>query len=137
MKFVLDDSAVSPVIGVILMVALTVILAAIIAAYVFGMADEISSTKVIAATVQQPDASNIVVSYHGGQDAGTCIGVRWIVTDSSGNTYGYDMSVPRVSSRLQVGTGYTFTGSFTGKDHVVATAYFSDGSEQVVVDYII
>ncbi|MEZ5334842.1 MAG: type IV pilin N-terminal domain-containing protein [Methanolobus sp.] len=33
----LDEDAVSPVIGVILMVAITVILAAVIAAFVFGM----------------------------------------------------------------------------------------------------
>ncbi|UZE91947.1 MAG: type IV pilin N-terminal domain-containing protein [Methanosarcinales archaeon] len=37
-KFRADEKAVSPVIGVILMVAITVILAAIIAAFVFGMA---------------------------------------------------------------------------------------------------
>ena len=38
-----DDSAVSPVIGVILMVAITVILAAVIAAFVFGLADSSES----------------------------------------------------------------------------------------------
>ncbi|MCZ7383986.1 MAG: type IV pilin N-terminal domain-containing protein [Candidatus Methanoperedens sp.] len=37
MKFRKNDEAVSPVIGVILMVAITVILAAVIAAFVFGM----------------------------------------------------------------------------------------------------
>ncbi len=37
MKFGKNDEAVSPVIGVILMVAITVILAAVIAAFVFGM----------------------------------------------------------------------------------------------------
>ena len=51
-----NDEAVSPVIGVILMVAITVILAAVIAAFVFGMSGNISKTKVVAVTVQQPDA---------------------------------------------------------------------------------
>lgn len=37
MKFRKNEEAVSPVIGVILMVAITVILAAVIAAFVFGM----------------------------------------------------------------------------------------------------
>lgn len=37
MRFRKNDEAVSPVIGVILMVAITVILAAVIAAFVFGM----------------------------------------------------------------------------------------------------
>ena len=38
MRFRKNEEAVSPVIGVILMVAITVILAAVIAAFVFGMA---------------------------------------------------------------------------------------------------
>src|SRR5512139_2722959 len=64
-----NDEAVSPVIGVILMVAITVILAAVIAAFVFGMSGNISKTKVVAASVQQPTESQIVVTYQGGQDA--------------------------------------------------------------------
>lgn len=39
-----DDSAVSPVIGVILMVAITVILAAVIATFVLGLGEQISQT---------------------------------------------------------------------------------------------
>jgi len=38
-KFIQDDEGVSPVIGVILMVAITVILAAVIAAFVLGLGD--------------------------------------------------------------------------------------------------
>ena len=68
MKFNKNDEAVSPVIGVILMVAITVILAAVIAAFVFGMAGNISKTKVVAGTAQQPDANHIVLTYQGGQD---------------------------------------------------------------------
>ena len=45
-----NEDAVSPVIGVILMVAITVILAAVIAAFVFGMAGNIQKSKVVAAT---------------------------------------------------------------------------------------
>jgi flagellin-like protein len=39
-----DDDAVSPVIGVILMVAITVILAAVIATFVLGLGDSLSNT---------------------------------------------------------------------------------------------
>lgn len=42
-KFVQDDDAVSPVIGVILMVAITVILAAVIATFVLGLGDSLSN----------------------------------------------------------------------------------------------
>jgi flagellin-like protein len=40
-----DDDAVSPVIGVILMVAITVILAAVIATFVLGLGEQVSSTS--------------------------------------------------------------------------------------------
>jgi len=39
-----DDRAVSPVIGVILMVAITVILAAVIGTFVLGLGDQVSNT---------------------------------------------------------------------------------------------
>jgi flagellin-like protein len=39
-----DDDAVSPVIGVILMVAITVILAAVIGTFVLGLGDQVSNT---------------------------------------------------------------------------------------------
>lgn len=40
-----DDSAVSPVIGVILMVAITVILAAVIGTFVLGLGDQVQDTQ--------------------------------------------------------------------------------------------
>ncbi len=63
-----NDEAVSPVIGVILMVAITVILAAVIAAFVFGMSGNISKTKVVAVQFSNPIQS-YSVTYQGGQDA--------------------------------------------------------------------
>ncbi len=64
-----NDEAVSPVIGVILMVAITVILAAVIAAFVFGMSGNIQKTKVVSATYPRPNATYVMRSYNGGQDA--------------------------------------------------------------------
>ena len=43
-EFLDDDRAVSPVIGVILMVAITVILAAVIGTFVLGLGDQVSQT---------------------------------------------------------------------------------------------
>jgi len=137
MKYMMNEDAVSPVIGVILMVAITVILAAVIAAFVFGIAGNISKTKVVAGTAQQPTAGQIIVTYQGGQDASTCTGVVWSVTVEGGATP-QKWTMGDVSSGaslpLTVGTGHTFTGTFSGKDHVVATAHFSDGSDQVILD---
>jgi flagellin-like protein len=45
LNFRQNEEAVSPVIGVILMVAITVILAAVIAAFVFGMTGNVQTQK--------------------------------------------------------------------------------------------
>ena len=62
------DEAVSPVIGVILMVAITVILAAVIAAYVYGLVGTMNTTKMVAISVTQINNSAISVVTLGGQD---------------------------------------------------------------------
>ena len=64
-----NEEAVSPVIGVILMVAITVILAAVIAAFVFGMAGNIQKTKTVAVTAQRINSTAVVLTLNGGQDA--------------------------------------------------------------------
>jgi flagellin-like protein len=134
MKFTKNDEAVSPVIGVILMVAITVILAAVIAAFVFGMAGNISKTKVVAATAQQTVADRITLTYQGGQDAATCIGIVWTSTTEGGTSQGYTlMGLTSGNTKLTVGWTSSITGT-SGKDHVVGTAFFSDGSQQVIYD---
>ena len=137
MKFTSNEKAVSPVIGVILMVSITVILAAVIAAFVFGMARQISPTKVIGATAQQSDSSHVVITYNGGKDSGLCVGIRWTVSRADGTLLDSAMmgytggTVP-----LAVGEMRTLAAT-TGKDHVVGSAYFSDGAQQVILDAII
>ena len=145
MKFNKNEDAVSPVIGVILMVAITVILAAVIAAFVFGMAGNISKTKVVAATVQQPDATHIVVTYQGGQDASTFSGANVSVTTSDGTIVATGQFVPTngVNGQLSTTVGSSCTATspaghdFSGRDHVVVTAWFTDGSQQVILDNFI
>jgi archaeal type IV pilus assembly protein PilA len=131
-----NDEAVSPVIGVILMVAITVILAAVIAAFVFGMSGNITKTKIVAVTAQQPDAKTITVTYQGGQDAGSFS--KGNVTVIPGNTSSCGMGYTPSSQELSPEVGSTVivkgTGCFDGKDHVVATGTFGDGSVQVLLD---
>jgi len=65
-----DDGAVSPVIGVILMVAITVILAAVIGTFVLGLGDQVSQTApqaTISVDSVQTDG-NIITLKHGGGD---------------------------------------------------------------------
>jgi archaeal type IV pilus assembly protein PilA len=125
-----NDEAVSPVIGVILMVAITVILAAVIAAFVFGMSGNITKTKVVAATVSQSNATAITMTYSGGQDSATLYGINWTVNGAAGPV----MASASPSTALLVGTSATSAGGTTGQDHVVGTAYFMDGTQQVILD---
>ncbi|ACV10756.1 Protein of unknown function DUF1628 [Halorhabdus utahensis DSM 12940] len=63
-----DESGVSPVIGVILMVAITVILAAVIATFVLGLGEQISDTAPSATFTYDHDGSNtLTITHSGGQ----------------------------------------------------------------------
>jgi len=142
-----NDEAVSPVIGVILMVAITVILAAVIAAFVFGMSGNITKTKIVAVTAQQPDSAHITITYQGGQDAGSfSYGTVTVTPETActGNLFytNTTLSTAAAANNIlgkNVGSWVTATCSaptddFGGKDHVVATGTFGDGSVQVLLD---
>jgi flagellin-like protein len=70
-----DDAAVSPVIGVILMVAITVILAAVIATFVLGLGDQVSDAA--------PQTS-FSFDYDGGED-GSAVGDSKSLASNSGD----------------------------------------------------
>ena len=66
--FVTEDDAVSPVIGVILMVAITVILAAVIGTFVLGLGDQVQSTAPQASFTFDFGGSDTVTITHDGGD---------------------------------------------------------------------
>ena len=69
-NFLKEEDAVSPVIGVILMVAITVILAAVIAAFVFGMGPpEQAPQAAVRAAASNDGTYNVVKLEHQGGDA--------------------------------------------------------------------
>jgi len=67
-KFTEDDRAVSPVIGIILMVAITVILAAVIGTFVLGLGDSVTGETAPQASWETADGPNssVVVAHNGG-----------------------------------------------------------------------
>ena len=147
-----NDEAVSPVIGVILMVAITVILAAVIAAFVFGMSGNISKTKTVAITTQKIDSATISIMNNGGQDAasltilnattsppatgctgGTTINAADFIT---GGLCSVDV---RGSTEASVPVGTTMkltaaTNAYGVKTQVIVVGTFNDGSNQVLLD---
>jgi flagellin-like protein len=68
-KLLTEDRAVSPVIGVILMVAITVILAAVIGTFVLGLGDQVSENAPQAQfTFDFDDSSYTLTATHDGGD---------------------------------------------------------------------
>lgn len=123
-----NDEAVSPIIGVILMVAITVILAAIIASFVFGMSSNISKSKIVAVSAQQTDSTHITVTYLGGQDSGSLELAMVNITDDDGKFVDVD-NLTNV-----VGNSVKATGKFSNTNHVVVVGHFVDNSDQVLLD---
>ena len=122
-KFSKDEEAVSPVIGVILMVAITVILAAVIAPFIFSMSGSLKKTHLVAVTVSQSGPNTIDFTYQGGPDHDLVVGLNYSVGNNDRK------AVPSPF------TGRTWScPATTDRDHVVVSAYFSDGSEQVILD---
>jgi flagellin-like protein len=79
-----SDRAVSPVIGVILMVAITVILAAVIGTFVLGLGDSLSNTSPQAQLSLSADAANDEIEFsHSGGDTLQSDRTRIVVTFNS------------------------------------------------------
>jgi flagellin-like protein len=68
-KLVQDDDAVSPVIGVILMVAITVILAAVIASFVLGLGDQTQTSPTAKFNFDYADSdSELQITHDSGEN---------------------------------------------------------------------
>ncbi len=120
-----NEEAVSPVIGVILMVAITVILAAVIAAFVFGMAGNIQTTKIALFTVTM-SGTTASLTANSGADMGAITSLAYSINGAtSGNATDWWLS-PTV--------GQTRTVPDVKGKTLILTGYFSDGSQQVLLN---
>ena len=103
-----DERAVSPVIGVILMVAITVILAAVIGTFVLGLGDQVQETAPQAQiTIENVDASNDEVTFaHNGGDQFTEDNTVDIRVTANGGDVGTVSSYPvRAGDEITVSGG--------------------------------
>ena len=140
-----NEDAASPVIGVILLVAITIILAAVIAAFAFGMAGNLQKTKMVAATASKPSPNEIIITYEGGQDAATFSYGLVTVTPPSGiietvayfNTTGGAQAVTPVGSQVTVTPSVT-TGCSGGSCSFTITGnIITAGSSQGVLGPVV
>jgi len=123
----MDRKGVSPVIGVILMVAATIVVAAVVLGMLGGFGPPKKSYSVSVSASRMPDG-NISVTFVGGPDAALVSSISVAVNDGTNNA--------TLTLSNSVGsTSQTTNGPYSsGKTHVVATATFTDGTSQVVLD---
>ena len=121
------EEAVSPVIATILMVAISVILAAIVAAFIFGMANQMPTGKTVAVTALK-DGGDIRLTNYGGADVGNLAGpIDITVTNATATTLG-----------TAVGSSVTLTPAPSGyRVRVMALGTFKDGSTTILLDVYI
>lgn len=158
-KFSKNDEGVSAVIGVILMVAITVILAAVIAAFVFSMSNNVGTTHTVALTVKKSSAGNLVVTNNGGADVSKLDAITITTSTSLGTVTICEKNVDMAEvgdskTILKFGETYpTGATSYTDLDsatqsykvlpdlgtgetmyHVIITGVFSDSTSQVLIE---
>jgi len=128
-----SESAVSEIIGTILIVALTVIMASIVAAYMFGMLNNVTPTKMVAATAEQTDSTHILVTYRGGPDHGSLANLTILWPSGVSQTVDF----PKVGD-VYTATNFAAPLNVTsGKDHVVVSARFANNMSQVILDTLV
>ena len=120
-----DERAVSPVVGVILMVAITVIMAAVIGAFVYGYGGSMTSTKDVAA-VARHQGETIYITFMGGPHQALVSGLNTSVAGTALAASDF--------SDTTVGSSVTKAGLTGTSNHVIVTAAFTDGTSQVILD---
>lgn len=121
-----DDDAVSPVIGVILMVAITVILAAVIASFVLGLGDQAQQATPQASfsfeydeSVGGTDTGQLTVTHDGGDTiAAKSLYIRGSNLDESGTDNTGNWADDLSYSNTDVSAGNSLTLGTASNDYV-------------------
>lgn len=97
-----DQRAVAPVIGIVLMIAITVILAAVIAGFVLDMGTTLPDNAQAGTNVEFDSSEGLVsVTYTSGQSADYIVAT---LTDSNGDVASYKLTEPGSVVTLSVST---------------------------------
>ncbi len=130
-ELITEDRAVSPVIGVILMVAITVILAAVIGTFVLGLGDSVQQSSPSASFgFDYEDGSdyNVTVTHEGG-DSIEASQLNVSYTNSSGTS---QSDAWKGSDPVTAGSSSTHEGVGSGEDvRVIWTS--NDGSSSQTI----
>ncbi|PSQ47970.1 type IV pilin [Halobacteriales archaeon SW_7_65_23] len=150
-----DDDAVSPVIGVILMVAITVILAAVIATFVLGLGEQVSQTSPNTSFSfdydqlnsgstdqdswsQQANGNNndaiLTITHSGGSNIdATQLGVAGSDLHSSSKTYDTTNQNPQYSASDEISAGDSVEYAIENDDRISVIWENEEGSESATL----
>ena len=121
-----NDRALSPIIGVIFMVLVTVILAGIVAAFVFGDAGELHEAKDVTIIVHRVNTTAVTATIYGGDDVDTLKQISWEVSANPVKTQ---------TGAFTVGESTTFAATMNSR--VTGVATFTDGDTKIIYDSVI
>ncbi|QYZ78666.1 type IV pilin [Methanofollis formosanus] len=122
-----DDDAVSPTVATVLMVAVTVTLAAFVASFSLGTLGDIPENGLVGAKAVRTDDGAIQVTYLGGDGSAAVDHLNWTI-DGAEQADLLDHTIGSVAVNAT-------TSADPGKKHrVMVIATYNDGSSQVVLD---
>ena len=125
-----NDTAVSEVTGSILMVAVTVILAAIIGATVLSLVGTMQPTRIVGVTAVRFNETNVSVTYYGSDKPDQLYWLNISVNGALSEKLG-DVGE---TTPLGVGNTTNVLALVRGQDHIVVIGSFADGKKQVLLD---
>lgn len=106
-KFLRDQRGVSPVIGVILMVAITVVMGAVIAGFVYGyLGDTPKAPNVALSVIDDPTttATTLIIKHSGGEDIAAN---DWKASITGGKESATDFTYQTDTGAKEISTGTT------------------------------
>ena len=137
-KFLRDERGVSPVIGVILMVAITVVMGAVIAGFVYGyIGTAVKAPNVVLSVLDDPtDSVSILIKHSGGEGV---VANDWKCSITAGKESSSDFDYQTETGAVAISTGTTLDVGYDTTDattpvaiaagwyHVVAVHVPSEG----------
>ena len=123
-----NDTAVSPILGTVIILLLTVVLFVAVAAVVLNMGNTAPAIRMVSFTAHQ-EGEYIYVTYHGGPNQLDVAdpGITALVNEQ-------EMQTPFTKTgHVEGGTSAKTMGTL-GKDHVVVTVTYKDGRKEIALN---
>ena len=120
-KFLRDQRGVSPVIGVILMVAITVVMGAVIAGFVYGyIGTAVKAPNVVLSVLDDPtDQASLLIKHSGGESVAAD---DWKCSITAGKESSSDFDYQTETGAVAISTGTTLDVGYDTTDATTPVA---------------